>query len=63
MTQDHLLDVRLELLPKRERAGLWNGEYKAGPIADQEAIYMMDDHENDYWEDYTVLRYWPMKND
>ena len=45
-----------------ERAGLWNGEYKAGPIADQEAIYMMDDHENDYWEDRTQLRYWPMKN-
>ena len=45
-----------------DRAGKWNGEYKAGPIADQEAVYMMDDHENDYWEDYTVLRYWPMKN-
>ncbi len=44
------------------RVGKWNGEYKAGTIADQESIYMMDDHENDYWEDYTVLRYWPMKN-
>jgi len=45
-----------------ERAGKWNGEYKAGPIADQEAVYMMDDHENDYWEDYTNKRYWPIKN-
>lgn len=44
------------------RAGKWNGEYKAGTIADQETVYMMDDHENDYWEDYTTLRYWPMKN-
>lgn len=44
------------------RKGLWNGEYKAGPIADQETLYMMDDHENDYWNDYTPLRYWPMKN-
>ncbi len=44
------------------RAGRWNGEFKAGPIADQEAIYMMDDHENDFWEDYTEKRYWPIKN-
>ncbi|MFZ1289405.1 MAG: hypothetical protein WAR79_04915 [Melioribacteraceae bacterium] len=44
------------------RAGKWNGEYKAGTIADQETVYMLDDHENDYWEDYTTLRYWPLKN-
>ncbi|MEN8193113.1 MAG: hypothetical protein ABFS12_09880 [Bacteroidota bacterium] len=44
------------------RAGQWNGEYKAGPIADQETLYMMDDHENDFWNDYKVENYWPMKN-
>ncbi len=45
------------------RAGKWNGEYKAGTIADQESIYMMDDHENDYWNDYKAYKYWPLKND
>jgi hypothetical protein len=45
-----------------ERAGRWNGEYKAAPIADQETLYRMDDHENDYWNDHTAHRYWPMKN-
>lgn len=44
------------------RSGKWNGEFKAGTIADQETLYMMDDHENDFWNDYKVVRYWPMKN-
>ncbi|MCB9218257.1 MAG: hypothetical protein H6610_02210 [Ignavibacteriales bacterium] len=45
------------------RSGKWNGEFKAGPIADQETVYLMDDHENDFWEDYTAYRYYPLKND
>ena len=58
------------------RAGKWNGEYKAGPIADQETLYRMDDHENDRLNDFykyeTVIdgqtvaidaKYWPMKKD
>ncbi|VAX19776.1 hypothetical protein MNBD_IGNAVI01-2084 [hydrothermal vent metagenome] len=45
-----------------QRAGQWNGEYKAAPIADQESLYMMDDHENDFWNDYKAENYWPMKN-
>jgi len=44
------------------RKGRWNGEYKAGTIADQETVYRMDDHENDYLNDKTPERYWPMKN-
>lgn len=44
------------------RAGRWNGEYKAGPIADQETIYRMDDHENDFWNEQAKGFYWPMKN-
>jgi len=44
------------------RKGLWNGEYKAGTIADQEAVYRMDDHENDRLNDYYDGMYWPMKN-
>jgi len=42
-----------------QRIGRWNGEYKSAPIADQETLYWMDDHENDYANDYTVFRYWP----
>ncbi|NOX66386.1 MAG: hypothetical protein GXO85_11515, partial [Chlorobi bacterium] len=45
-----------------KRVGQWNGEYKAAPIADQETLYMMDDHENDFWNDYKDVNYWPMKN-
>ncbi|MBT3180244.1 MAG: hypothetical protein HN674_02500 [Candidatus Marinimicrobia bacterium] len=45
------------------RAGLWNGEYGTKTIADQESYYMMDDHENDHWNDYKSEKYWPMKND
>lgn len=45
------------------RAGRWNGEYKSAPIADQETLYFMDDHENDAWNDYREGYYWPMKND
>lgn len=45
-----------------ERAGKWNGEYRASPIADQETVYLMDDHENDYWGDHRVQTYWPIKN-
>ena len=45
------------------RAGLWNGEYGAKTIADQESYYMMDDHENDHWNDYKTEKYWPMKNE
>jgi len=45
-----------------KRAGLWNGEYGAKTIADQEAYYMMDDHENDWWNDWRTEKYWPMKN-
>jgi len=45
------------------RAGRWNGEYKVAPIADQEILYRMDDHENDALQDYQrPLAYWPMKN-
>ncbi|MBN1352027.1 hypothetical protein JXJ21_21675 [candidate division KSB1 bacterium] len=57
------------------RKGRWNGEYKDGPIADQETLYRMDDHENDRLNDYygyekivgddTIAvnaMYWPMKN-
>ncbi len=45
------------------RAGRWNGEYKVAPIADQETLYLMDDHENDALQDYQKpLTYWPMKN-
>ena len=44
------------------RAGLWNGEYGAKTIADQESYYMMDDHENDHWNDYKTEKYWPLKN-
>lgn len=44
------------------RKGKWNGEYKAGPIADQETLYRMDDHENDRLNDYYEGMYWPMKN-
>ena len=44
------------------RAGKWNGEYKAAPIADIETIYMMDDHENDHLNDWNSANYWPMKN-
>lgn len=57
------------------RAGQWNGEYKAGPIADQETLYRMDDHENDRLNDFynyekivdgkkilVDAKYWPMKN-
>jgi hypothetical protein len=45
-----------------KRAGKWNGEFKAAPIADQETLYMMDDHENDRWNDFYREKYWPMKN-
>jgi len=45
-----------------KRKGLWNGEYKAAPIADQEALFWMDDHENDYCNDWKDAKYWPMKN-
>ncbi len=45
-----------------QRKGRWNGEYKSGTIADQETLYRMDDHENDYCNDKTAHRYWPMKN-
>jgi len=52
--------------PRTIRAGLrqgkWNGEYKAGPIADQETLYRMDDHENDRLNDFYDGKYWPMKN-
>lgn len=45
------------------RVGKWNGEYKASTIADQETYYVMDDHENDYLNDYYAgQNYWPMKN-
>ena len=44
------------------RSGKWNGEFKAGTIADQETLYMMDDHENDFWNDYHDVKYWPKKN-
>ena len=45
------------------RAGYWNGEYKRATIADQETLYRMDDHENDYLNDFKKpLAYWPMKN-
>ncbi len=44
------------------RAGKWNGEYKAGTISDQETLYRMDDHENDYWNEYTQYNYWPKQN-
>lgn len=44
------------------RDGLWNGEYGAKAIADQESYYVMDDHENDWWNDWKVEKYWPMKN-
>jgi len=47
-----------------ERVGRWNGEYKIAPIADQETLYRMDDHENDMWNDYygATSKYYPMKN-
>ena len=44
------------------RQGKWNGEYKAAPIADQETLYRMDDHENDRLNDFYDGKYWPMKN-
>ena len=57
------------------RKGKWNGEYRAAPIADQETVYRMDDHENDRLNDYygyelivgddklaIDAKYWPMKN-
>lgn len=46
-----------------KRAGVWNGEYGEKTIADQESYYVMDDHENDHWNDWKVGYYWPMKND
>ncbi|MCP5061240.1 MAG: hypothetical protein GY936_02095 [Ignavibacteriae bacterium] len=44
------------------RKGLWNGEYKAGPIADQETMVIVDDHENDRLNEYFSQNYWPMLN-
>ena len=44
------------------RVGRWNGEYKSAPIADQETLFRMDDHENDRWNDFHTEKYWPMKN-
>ena len=44
------------------RAGLWNGEYGAKTIADEESYYLMDDHENDWWNAWKKEKYWPMKN-
>ncbi len=44
------------------RKGLWNGEYGTKTIADQESYYVMDDHENDWWNDWRTEKYWPMKN-
>ncbi|MBN1482407.1 hypothetical protein EH223_10240 [candidate division KSB1 bacterium] len=60
---DHMEEVRQPrtVLPGL-RVGRWNGEYKAAPIADQETLYRMDDHENDAWNDYREGMYWPLKN-
>ena len=46
-----------------KRAGIWNGEYGEKTIADQESYYVMDDHENDWWNGWKTEKYWPMKND
>ncbi len=46
-----------------KRAGIWNGEYKAAPLADQETYYKADDHENDRWNDFFAEKYYPMKKD
>ncbi|MCA9734802.1 MAG: hypothetical protein H6696_08655 [Deferribacteres bacterium] len=44
------------------REGRWNGEYKSAAIADQETLYMMDDHENDAWNEYWEGEYFPFVN-